>query len=428
MNFRYFCIIILMISLGFIQKINAKTAYLLNVDGIITSATSEYIRNGIDESYSKKAELLVIKLNTPGGMLESTREIVQSMLDCRIPVIVYVSPSGGRAGSAGVFITLAANISAMAPGTNIGAAHPVGIDGSADSSVMFTKIENDAAAFIRTIAERRGKNVEWAEKAVRESVSITENEALENNVIDLIEKDIFSLLKSINGREVNTSNGKFIINTDGIVVERREMNFREKLLSFLSNPNLAYILILIGIYGLIFEFKSPGSIYPGVIGALSLIIAAYSLQMMPVNYVGLALILLALILFIIEIFVQSYAILTIGGVISFALGSVMLINSPYEIMEISMPLIIFATILTALFFVLIIWIGLKAQNRKKTAIAAEMKGLKGVALDDFNASKKGKVHLNGEIWEAVSQDSILKGDELIVNEVDGFKLKVQKTV
>ena len=401
--------------------------YVLNVNDAITPATSFYIKNGIDEATAAKSKAIIIKLNTPGGLLDATRDIVNHIFDSEIPVIVYVAPSGGRAGSAGVFITMAGHISAMAPGTNIGAAHPVGLDGSSDSTVLGQKIENDAAAFIRSIAQKRNKNADWAERAVRNSESITEDEALNMNVIDFISTNLDDLLNQINGKTVKLKSGKEItFNVKNYNLIYRDKNIKEELLTMLSNPNLLYILILIGIWGIIYEFKSPGAIYPGAIGAFSLLVAAYSMQLLPVNYLGIALIFLALILFLLEIFIQSFALLTIGGVISFAIGSLILIDSPGDFMKISLELIIFSTIMTGAFFGLIIWLGIKAQKNKKAQIASEMTGIKGYAINSFKIGEKGKVHLNGEIWEAISNQDLEKGDEVIVEKIDGFKLIVKK--
>jgi len=405
----------------------ANNFYVLTVADAITPATSFYIKNGIDEAKEAKAKGVIISLNTPGGLLDATRDIVNHIFDSEVPVIVYVAPSGGRAGSAGVFITMASHISAMAPGTNIGAAHPVGLDGSSDTTVLGQKIENDAAAFIRSIAQKRNKNADWAERAVRNSESITEDEALSMNVIDFISINIDNLINQINGKTVKLKSGKEVtFNIKNYNLIFRDKNIKEELLTMLSNPNLVYILILIGIWGIIYEFKSPGAIYPGAIGSFFLLVAGYSLQLLPINYLGIALIFLALILFILEIFVQSYALLTIGGVISFAIGSLILIDSPGDFMKISLELIVFSTIITAAFFGIIVWLGIKAQNIKKTHIASDMSGMKGYAIDSFKIGEKGKVHLNGEIWEAVSNQDIEKEDEIIVQKIDGFRLFVKK--
>ncbi|MGB9912889.1 MAG: NfeD family protein, partial [Candidatus Kapaibacteriota bacterium] len=323
---------------------------MIKINSAITPSSSSQIKKALDWARGINAEALIIQLNTPGGLLESTREIVQNILTSPVPVIVYVSPSGARAGSAGVFITLAANIAAMAPGTNIGAAHPVGLQGKADSSAMGEKIVNDAAAFIRSIAQQRNRNVSWAERAVRESISSTEREALAENVIDLVASSVDSLLILIDGKVITNGNGTRVLKTKDAKVVEYELSFRDKFLDFISNPNVAYILLMIGIYGILFELYNPGSIFPGVIGALSLILAGYSLQMLPVNYAGLALIILAIVLFLLEIKITSYGLLTLGGLASLFIGSLMLIDAPGDFMEISLSLIITAVVVTFLFF------------------------------------------------------------------------------
>jgi membrane-bound serine protease (ClpP class) len=364
-------------------------------------------------------------------LLESTRSIVKSILSAEIPVVVFVYPSGARAGSAGVFITLSAHIAVMAPGTNIGAAHPVGIGGMGDTSkVMEQKITNDAAAFVRTIAEKRNRNVKWAERAVRESISSTETEALKDSVIDLIAKDLKDLLDKIDGRKVKINSEEKILRTKDAKVKFVEMNWREKLLALISDPNIAYILLLLGIYGILFELYNPGAIFPGVIGAICLILAFYSLQALPINYAGLALIVLGIILLLLEIKIVSHGLLTIGGAISLLLGSIMLINSPFELMQISLTVIITAVALTVLFFLFAIGMALKAQRRKPTTGKEALVGERGIALTKFkpasNGWATGQVRVHGEIWKAISQDAINPNEEIVVRGVEGLTLKVEK--
>jgi len=376
----------------------------------------------------ENAELLIIILNTPGGLLESTRDIVEYLLAADVPVVVYVSPGGARAGSAGVFITLAANIAVMAPGTNIGAAHPVGMGGGSDSSeVMTEKITNDASAFMRTIAQKRKRNVEWAERTVRESISATENEALDSGAIDFICQDIDSLLKAINGMIVEISSGTYTINTNKTKMDIYEQSWRIKLLGLISDPNIAYILMLIGIYGIFFELYNPGSIFPGVIGGISIILAGYSLQMLPINIAGVALIILAIILFLIEIKVASYGLLSIGGVISFLLGSIMLIDTETELefVSISMSLIITATIVTALFFIFIAALGIKAQTRKKASGKEAMIGETGVAIEDIARNTRGRIKAHGEIWSAMAEEDIKKDNEVEITGLQKLILTVK---
>ncbi|MEK7698427.1 MAG: nodulation protein NfeD, partial [Nitrospirota bacterium] len=307
-------------TLFFISMPSSAEIIVIKANGVVNPVMSEFISKNIKDAASAKADALVIEFDTPGGLDTSMRDIVRNIIASETPIIVYVSPSGARAASAGVFITLSAHIAAMAPGTNIGAAHPVGIGGKMDKT-MSEKAENDAAAYIKSIAEQRGRNSEWAEKAVRKSVSITDAEALKLNVIDIVAPDLDSLLKSIDNRTVEMSTGKHIIKTKGIKVQHKEPGLRHKILSIISDPNIAYILMLLGFYGIFFELTNPGAIFPGVFGAISLILAFYSFQTLPVNYAGLLLIILAIILFILEITIISHGVLTIGGVIAMIIGS-----------------------------------------------------------------------------------------------------------
>jgi len=400
----------------------------LDAECAIHQACSDYIHDGIETAVEEGAECVVINLNTPGGLLKSTRVIVTDILESDIPIVVYVSPSGSQAASAGVFITMAGHIAAMAPGTNIGAAHPVSLGGQQDS-VMMEKATNDAAAFIRTISEKRNRNVQWAEDAVRKSLSITESEALEKNVIDVVAKDIRDLLEMIDGMEIETAKGMKTLNTKDADIVHVEMTFTQKLLSILSDPNLAYILLMFGIYGIFFELYSPGSIFPGVMGGICLILAFYSMHTLPVNYTGLALIIFAVILFILEIKVVSHGILTIGGVISLLLGSMMLIDTEsfLEAMEISIELIILIVALTAAFFLFAITFGIRAQKKKVATGREGIVGEKGVAISGLNPEGAVKVH--GEIWSAKSVDGdILKGGPVSVIGIQNLKLKVKKDI
>jgi len=324
-TYNYIAIVlVLLLSLG--QELKSDVIKI-SVEGGISPATTLFIKNSIQYAEDRKAEALIIQLNTPGGLLDATRDIVQEIMGANVPVVVWIAPSGARAGSAGVFITLAAHIAAMAPGTNIGAAHPVGMGGEKIDSTMNEKITNDAAAFIRSIAHERNKNIDWAERTVRESISATEKESLLAGAIDFIAPNLDSLLTLIDGYEVKIASGTKIISTKGKKVVEKQMTWRESLLFWLANPNIAYILLMIGIYGLLFEFWSPGAMFPGILGAILLMIALYALQMLPLNYAGIGLILIAIILFILEIKVVSYGLLTIAGILSLAIGSIMLIDA-----------------------------------------------------------------------------------------------------
>jgi len=407
--------------------LNAKSRVLvIKVNGAISPATASYIINGIEYATENNANAAIIELNTPGGLLNSTRDIITAILNSNIPIVVYISPSGSHAGSAGVFITLSANIAAMAPGTNIGSAHPVDASGAADTSVMFEKVTNDAAAFVRAIAKRRNKNVEWAEMAVRKSIASTETEALEKGVIDLICSNIPELLNAIHDRLIETNVGKFRLNTKDAELEIYEMNWKDKLLAIISDPNIAYILLMLGIYGLLFELYSPGAVFPGVLGGICIILGAYSMQLLPINIAGLALILLAVILFLLEIKVTSYGVLTIGGVISLLLGSIMLIDSPLEFMNISLSVIITIIIVSLIFFGFIITLGIRAQYRKKALGNEAIIGEKGFVISDITPEANGEVKILGEIWKAKSDTFIPKGKIVIVTKCEGLLLTVKE--
>jgi membrane-bound serine protease (ClpP class) len=404
----------------------AQKIIAIKIDGTINPASSGYIERGIEIAEKENAACLIISLNTPGGLLKSTRVIVENMMKSRVPMVVYVSPSGAHAGSAGVFITLAANVAAMSPGTNIGAAHPVSMQSGSDST-MNEKSTNDAIAFVRTIAEKRNRNAQWAENAVRKSYSITATEALNLKVIDLIATDIPDLLKQINGRTVEVTGGnKTIINTSAARFENVEMSFVEKMLNILSDPNLAYILLMIGFYGLLFELYSPGAIFPGIVGVIALILAFYSLHTLPINYAGLALIIFGIILFLLEIKIISGGLLAIGGTVALLLGSMMLIRKipNMEFLRISWGVIIPTVVVTALFFLLVIGAGLKAQRAKPITGVEGLTDETGLALESLNPM--GTVLVHGEIWNAEAiKGAIEKGQKIRVRAIDNLRLKVE---
>jgi membrane-bound serine protease (ClpP class) len=403
----------------------SQNVVVLKIDGVINPATAAFIERGIEKAREKNAECLIIQMDTPGGLLKSTRVIVSSFLESKIPIIVYVSPGGAQAGSAGVFITMAAHIAAMAPGTNIGAAHPVEMEGKMDS-VMSEKVTNDAAAFIRTIAEKRNRNLKWAEEAVRKSQAITETEALDTNVIDLVAKNIDDLLSQIDGKQVETVDGIVTLHTKGARIEQMEMGWAEKLLDLLSNPNIALILFQLGTIGLILELYNPGSIFPGIVGVISLVLAFYSMHTLPINYAGLALIIFGIILFLLEIKIISHGMLAIGGAVSTFLGSIMLIrtSSVLEFVKLSWSVIFASVIISTFFFVVILGLGIKAQRRKPTT---GIEGLIGQSGDVVEILKpEGVVRVNGEFWNAESlSGTIEKGNRIRVVRINGLKLLVE---
>lgn len=416
-------IVLLFVTAG----LNApERVILIRIDGAIGPATAEYVINSIATAEEDKVSALVIELNTPGGLLESTRRIVQGILSSSVPVVVYVYPAGSRAGSAGVFITLAANVAAMAPGTNIGAAHPVGGGIGVDtSSVMSEKVTNDAAAFVRAIAQKRHRNVKWAEEAVRKSISNSEEEALRDGVIDLVSPNLDSLLREIDGRTVETENGSVVLKTARAKVEFVQMNWREKFLGVISDPNITYVLMMVGIFGIMFELFNPGAIFPGVVGAISLILAFYAFQTLPVNYAGLALIFLAIILFIAEVKIVSHGLLAIGGIISMFLGSLMLISSPFELVSISLSLIITTVVVAAIFFLWIVGLGLKAQRQKPATGLDGMLGEEGSVIEEIKPGSIGQVLVHGEIWKATSDTFLSVGDKVVVEAFKNWTLKVK---
>lgn len=401
---------------------------LVKIDGAINQVSASFIHEEIEKASLEKAQCLIIELNTPGGVLESTRTIVSDILSSPIPIVVYVSPSGAHAGSAGVFITLAANIAAMAPGTNIGAAHPVTILGQSDS-VMNVKATNDAAAFIRSIAEKRNRNLDWAEEAVRNSLSITNNQALESNVIDLIAANEKELLQLIDGRTVELPTGKITLQTKNSSIVYVEMGSLDKIFDFISNPNIAYILLLLGLFGVLFEFFNPGAILPGVVGVISLILAFYAMQTLAINYAGLALIIFALVLFILEIKVISHGILAIGGIVSLLIGSMMLFraSSSLDMIAISRSIIISATAITSALFLFAIGMGLKAQRLKHATGAEILIGKVGESFQDLNP--RGQILIEGDVWNAESASGLInKGERVKVTGIKGLTLVVEKTL
>ena len=386
----------------------AQQVLIIEVDGSINPVTADYIQRGIDKAVEEKASCLILKLNTPGGLLKSTRVIVSSILEARVPVVVYVSPNGAHAGSAGVFITMAGHIAAMVPGSNIGAAHPVSGQQQMDS-VMSEKVTNDAAAFIRSIAQNRNRDTAWAEMAVRKSVSITAREALEKNVIDLLATNVTELLQKIDGKTVTVQSASVQLQTKNAKTVVVPMTWFEKFLNVIVDPSIAYLLMTVGFLGIIMELYNPGVIFPGVLGGISLILALYAMHTLPINYAGVALIILAVILFILEIHIVSHGILSIGGVIALLLGSFMLMKneSPLEFVRISRAVIIPTVVVVAAFFLWMVTLGVRAQRRNKNITGVDsLTGSFGVAMEDFEQA--GMILLQGELWKAETTGAAIK--------------------
>jgi len=395
---------------------------VLTLDGVISPVTVRLVESAIEQSRARGAQALVIRLDTPGGLEKSMRSIAQRILNADVPVIVYVAPTGARAASAGVFIAMAAHVAAMAPATNIGAAHPVAVGGSIDPESL-RKIENDAAAFIRTLALERGRNADWAEKAVRESVSVTEREALTLHVIDLVADSVPDLLAKVDGRTVKTARGPVTLATRGADVVPVEVGLRDRFLNVITDPNVAYILMMLGVLGLFFELSNPGVILPGIIGGICLILAFFAFQSLPINFAGLLLILLGIVLLVAEIKIVSHGVLAIGGVIALALGSLLLFDAPEASFRISPWLLVASVGVVAGTLLVTMTAGARALRRPPMLGAEGMIGAMGVARGAL--SPDGQVHVAGELWRAVAQGApVADGHPIRVVEVDGLTLKV----
>lgn len=394
--------------------------YIITVSDAISPGVADFLNRGIKTASDENAACIIIELDTPGGLAESMRGIVMSIYGSRVPVIVYVAPSGARAASAGVMITMAADIAAMAPGTNIGAAHPVGAGGKEIDETMTKKITNDMVAHIKSIAEKRGRNVEWAEKAVRESVSVTENEALEKNIIDIVAKDMDDLIKQINGRKIEGKGELDLNNSEKKILKE---SIRTKILKTISDPNIAYILMMIGLAGLYFELSHPGAIFPGVVGGISIILAFFAFQTLPVNYAGILLIILSLVFFIMEMKIASYGLLSVAGIISLFLGSIMLFDegSGPE-MKLSLGVLLPTIVTVSGFFIIVAGLVFKSQILKPKTGAKGLIGEIGVVKKEI--MPEGKVFVHGELWNATSKDTIREGVKVRVINVVNLVVEV----
>ena len=448
-------VFLLMVVAGILYGESRNKAILLTVNDAIGPAIADYIERGLDRANDDRANIVIIQLDTPGGLDLSMRSIIRAIIASPVPVAIYVAPSGARAASAGTYMMYAAHIAAMAPGTNLGAATPVqmgglpGMDppekpapGASDDNAgtdetnankeatktmpdnadaMTKKIVNDAAAYIRSLAEMRGRNAEWAEQAVREAASLSSEQALDAGVIDIIARDTADLLQQVNGRTVTVLNEKRVLDTNDLVVETIEPDWRNELLAIITNPNIAYILMLLGIYGLFFELANPGYVLPGVIGAISLLLALYALQVLPVNYAGLGLMFLGLTLIVGELFMPSFGILGIGGVISFVIGSILLFDRESGNLAVSMPLIIAVSVLSAGFFLIVIRALHTARRRPVVTGAEELIGSTGQVIADFSGDRHN-IHIHGEQWNARSDTPMRSGDSARVISRDGLIL------
>ena len=456
---RLLAVLFVALAAGLLHGQARDRAILLNVDDAIGPAITDYIERGLDQANDAGAEIVIIRLDTPGGLDLAMRSIIQAIIASPVPVAIHVAPSGARAASAGTYMMYAAHIAAMAPGTNLGAATPVQMggmpgveppekpappgapdadDGGGDETAaqegagetvpdnadaMRKKIVNDAAAYIRSLAELRGRNAEWAEQAVREGASLSAEEALEAGVIDLVARDIADLLQQVDGKTVTVQNAERTLNTAGLIVEAIEPDWRNELLAIITNPNIAYILMLLGIYGLFFELANPGYVLPGVIGGISILLALYALQVLPVNYAGLGLMLLGVALMVGELFMPSFGILGIGGVVSFVLGSILLFDRESGNLAVSMPLITAVSVLSAGFFLIVIRSLYASRQRPVVAGAEELVGATGTVATDFSGD--GIIHIHGEQWNARSETPMRSGDSARVTGRDGLTLLVE---
>jgi len=441
-RFKYYIpLFLLLIPLAAAPIVDSEAVnreiWVLEVDGVINPVAASYIHENIEKAGLKKIECLILKMDTPGGLMNSMRDIIKDILNSEVPVAVYISPRGAQSASAGVFITVAAHFAAMAPGTNIGAAHPVTIGGgspfggskpdSAGTETMMEKVTNDAVAQIRSLAHERGRNEEWVEEAVRKSVSVTETEAVELNVVDLVAKDLDEFIEYLDGKVAKVPSGEKTLSTHNAKIIVRPMGFHRKILDVISDPNVAYLLLILGFYGLFFEIRSPGAIFPGVLGVVFLILAFFAFQVLPINYAGLALIIVAIVMFILEISITSYGLLTIGGLISMILGSMMLFDvaeAPKSLFSVSLAIIIPVVIFTALFFAVALSYVLKAHKQRPTTGREGIIGEIGIAATDI--AELGTVKVHGEIWRARASLPIPKGAQIIVKSAERMQLTVEE--
>ncbi|MFQ5449362.1 MAG: nodulation protein NfeD [Nitrospinaceae bacterium] len=401
---------------------------VVEIAGAINPVVAEFVTHEIHAANLSRDELIIIRMDTPGGLDTSMRQIIKGIQNSRVPVATYVAPGGSRAASAGTFITIASHIAAMAPGTNIGAAHPVNLMGGGgggdQDKTMENKIVNDAAAYIRSLAEHRGRNAYWAELSVKKSVSISAEEAKKLNVIDLIAANLEALVLALDGRKIKIGSQSVTLHTKNKEMVFREMSKRQKILDIISNPNVAYVLMMLGLVGLYFELSNPGLILPGVIGGISLILAMYAMQTLPINYAGLLLIILGIILFIAEINVMSFGLLSVGGVISLLLGSLMLIESDDPAMQISKTVLIPTLGFSIALSIGIVYLAAQAQRRRSLSGWEGLIGEKAVVKTELNPA--GTVMVHGEIWNAEADDPIAAGESVVVEAVVGLKLKVSR--
>lgn len=401
-----------------------QLVYRLDVDGTINPAVADYLIKGIEKAVEDKAQCVVITMDTPGGVLTTTKLIIKEMLNAKIPVVVFVAPSGSSATSAGALITMGADFAAMAPGTNIGAAHPVGTGGEDIKGTMSEKVVNDLTAYMRSVVARKGRNADWAAKSITDSVSITAEDALKIHVINVIANSVPDLMKELNGKEVTKDGNTYVLNTASVRVERVPHGLRFKVLDVVANPNIVYILGMLGLVGIMMELYHPGLIFPGALGGLCLLLALFAAQVLPINYVGVLLIIFSVVLFILELKVPSFGLLTMGGIVSLTLGSLMLFETSESAMRVSWSVIIPTVAAVSAFFVFAMGLAVKAYRSKPRTGDQGLIGEVGYAMSDVDT--RGKVAVHGELWNARADSHIPKGERVRVIRVDNLWIKVTR--